>query len=117
MSRPVIECSPNQHTRELVEAAWARYHDSVQESGPADERDRAVIDAAIRGMALQGKPFSVNDFRHLLPDEVRKALISRRLIAAQHAGWIRYVGVTASTLRSTKAARVSVYAPIRGALS
>lgn len=41
----------------------------------------------------------------------------RRLIVAQNAGLIRYVGVTPSTLKSTKSARVNVYAPIPGALT
>lgn len=113
MGRPVIESPPTPHTRELVEAAWAEYHHSVQEYGPSDEWDRQVIDQAIRAIALQGRPFSVNDFRDLLP-EVRRCLISRRLIAAQRNGWIRYGGVTCSTLRSTKGARVSVYIPIPG---
>lgn len=42
------------------------------------------------------------------------ALIPRRLIAAQKAGWVRRVGFTPSTLRSTKNAMVRVYAPIPG---
>lgn len=53
--------------------------------------------------------------RPLLP-EVRKCLISRRLIAAQKSGLIQYVGVTPSTLPSTKAARVNVYRPLPGAI-
>jgi hypothetical protein len=115
MSRPLIECEPTAQTKALVTRAWARYHASVQEHGPADEWDRQVIDTAIRAMAMQGRRFSVNDFRDLLP-EVRKCLISRRLIEAQRVGWIRWAGVTSSTLKSTKAAHVNVYAPIPGAL-
>lgn len=116
MARPIIESPPNEHTRALIEAAWAEYHASVQQHGPADEWDRVVIDQAIAAMAMQGRPFSVNDFRPLLP-QVRKCLISRRLIKAQEAGLIRYVGVTASTLRSTKGARVNVYMPARRPMS
>ena len=78
--------------------------------------DKQVIDQVIRAFVLQGKPFSANDMRPLLP-EVRKCLISRRLIAAQRDGLVRSVGITYSTLKSTKGARVSVYAPIRGALA
>lgn len=116
MSRPIIECPPTTHTRELVRSAWAEYHRTVQEHGAADEWDKQVIDQVIRAFVRQGRPFSVNDMRPLLP-EVRKCLISRRLIAAQRDGLVRSVGITYSTLKSTKGARVSVYAPIRGAIA
>ena len=46
----------------------------------------------------------------------RASLATDALIDAQRAGLIRYVGVEPSTLPSTKAARVNLYAPIRGAL-
>lgn len=101
--------------RAEVEHAWSIYHATVQEHGPADAWDRSVIDRVILAVAREGRRFSVNDFRHLLP-EVRTCLISRRLLAAQRAGWIRTVGVTHSTLPSTKAARVSLYQPIRKGL-
>lgn len=114
MSRPLIVAPVGENVRALVEAGWSRYHSSVAEHGRADEWDRQVIDQAIWAFVEQGKPFSANDLRPLLP-EVRKCLISRRLIQAQKNGWVRYVGVTPSTLASTKAARVNVYAPIRGA--
>lgn len=116
MSRPIVECPPTTYTRELVQAAWAEYHRTVQEHGAADEHDKWVIDQAIRAMVLQGGRWSINDFRDLLP-EVRKCLISRRLIAAQRDGLIESVGVTYSTLKSTKGARVSVYQPVPGALT
>jgi hypothetical protein len=115
MSRAIIECTPTDETRAAIATGWALYEASTREHGPSDEWDKRVIDQAIRAFAEQGKPFSANDLRPLLP-EVRKCLISRRLIAAQNAGWIRYGGVTPSTLKSTKAARVNVYIPIPGAL-
>ncbi|RDZ48795.1 hypothetical protein C5C07_20535 [Haloferax sp. Atlit-4N] len=114
MSRPIVECTPSAQTRRLVEAAWAEYHRSVQEYGPSDEWDRKVIDQAIRAMVKQGENFSVNDFRDLLP-EVRKCLISRRLIAAQKDGLIEFTGVTYSSLKSTKGAKVNIYRPVPGA--
>lgn len=116
MSRPIIVAPVTDKVRALVETGWSAYHAAVQEHGPSDEWDRRVIDQAIRAFVLQGKPFSANDLRPLLP-EVRKCLISRRLIVAQNDGLIRYVGVTPSTLKSTKAARVNVYAPMAGALT
>lgn len=109
----IIEAPPDGATRRRIAAAFRAYERSTAATGPADEWDNRVIDQAIRAMCLQGRPFSVNDFRDLLPP-VRKCLISRRLIAAQRAGWVRPVGVTHSTLPSTKAARVSVYQPIPG---
>lgn len=113
MSLPIIECLPSDETRAAIAEGWVAYEKATAEHGPADEWDRKVIDQAIKAFARQGRPFSVNDFRDLLP-EVRVALISRRLIAAQKAGWVRRVGFTPSTLRSTKNAMVRVYAPIPG---
>ena len=115
MTAPVVESVLTDEARALVAAAWSRYEASVAEYGAADEWDRRVIDEAILAVARMGRRFSVNDFRDLLP-EVRKCLISRRLIAAQRAGWVRMVGVTRSTLPSTKAARVSVYQPLKRGL-
>lgn len=115
MTAPVLESVVTDEARTLVAAAWDAYHASVQEHGPADKWDRAVIDQAILAVARQGRRFSINDFRDLLP-EVRKCLISRRLIAAQRNGWVRMVGVTHSTLPSTKGARVSVYQPLKRGL-
>ena len=115
MTTLVLESNLSATARAQIEAAWDRYEASVQEHGPADTWDGAVIEAAILAVAREGRRFSVNDFRDLLP-EVRTCLISRRLIAAQRAGWIKTVGVTHSTLPSTKAARVSVYQPLKRGL-
>lgn len=112
MSRGIVECRVSEETRAAVRAGWDAYHAAVEEHGRADEWDRQVIDQAIRAFVTQGHPFSANDLRPLLP-AVRKCLISRRLIEAQKQGLIRYVGVTPSTLPSTKSARVNVYAPVR----
>ena len=116
MSRAIVEAPVSPEVRAAVERGWADYKASTEAHGPSDEWDKAVIDQCIHAFVKQGRPFSANDLRPLLP-EVRKCLISRRLIAAQQDGLIRYVGVTASTLKSTKSARVNVYAPIPGALA
>lgn len=113
MSRPIVACEPTAETRAKISAAWADYHASVAEYGPGDDWDRRIIDEVIDCFVRQGRPFSANSMRDLLP-AVRKCLISRRLIVAQNTGLIRYVGVTPSTLKSTKGARVNVYAPVRG---
>jgi hypothetical protein len=114
MSAPIIECIPTEDTRRLVADGWAAYEAATAEHGPADEWDRRVIDQAIHAFALQSKPFSANDLRPLLP-EVRKCLISRRLIKAQTDEVIRHVGYTASTLPSTKSHPVKVYRALPGA--
>lgn len=112
---PVIECPVSDETRRALEAGWAAYQAATETHGRTDEWDNRVIRQCIRAFVLQGKPFSANDMRNVLP-EVRKCLISRRLIEAQKDGLIRRVGFTPSTLASTKCALVRVYAPIPGAL-
>lgn len=124
MSRAVIEAPVSDGVLADIAAGLAEYEAATRELGATDNFDRRVadmidkqiIDDVIRAFVRQGRPFSANDLRPQLP-EVRKCLISRQLIRAQKDGLIRYVGVTPSTLRSTKAARVNVYAPIPGALS
>lgn len=115
MIRGLVQAPVSDEVRAATAAGWAAYKRDTAEHGPDDEWDRRVIDQCIRAFVKQGRPFSANDMRPLLP-EVRKCLISRRLIAAQDERLIRYVGVTPSTLASTKSARVNVYAPIKGAL-
>lgn len=116
MPRPIITCPASDETRALVSAAWAEYDRAVREHGPSDDWDRSVIDQAIRAIARQGRPFSANDFRDLLP-KVRTCLISRRLIVAQNDGLIRRVGKTPSTLKSTHGHDINVYSPARQAVS
>ena len=108
MARPIIVCPTTDETRRLVEVAWNEYDRAVQVDGPADDWDKLCIDKVIHAFAGQGRPFSVNDFRELLPP-VRNALISHRLRAAQHAGVISRVGKTPSTLKSTHAHEINVY--------
>ena len=59
-------------------------------------------------VTADNRPFSVNDFRELLP-EVRNCLISHRLRAALNAGVLVKVGKTPSTLKSTHAHEINVY--------
>lgn len=93
-----------------VAHALALFNAAVPEDR-TDDWDKAVIDQVIEHYASLGQPFSVNSFRDDLP-AVRTALISRRLIAAQHRGLIRSIGFTRSTLGSTHGAHVRVYEPI-----
>lgn len=110
--RPIIVCPATDETRARVAAAWSEYEAAIADGSPADVWDKAVIDRVIHALAQQGRPFSANDFRELLP-QVRTALISRRLIVAQNDGVIRRVGKTPSTLKSTHGHDINVYAPTR----
>ncbi len=110
MTRTIVDTPVSARTRAAIRRGWDLYKASTEEHGPSDEWNRKVIDHVIRHLVKQGHPFSANTMRPFLP-EVRKCLISRRLIAAQKDGLITYIGVTASTLESTKSARVNVYEP------
>ena len=104
----IVACARTEETRARVQVAWDEYDKAVQVDGPSDIWDKQVIDRVIYAMAAQGQPFSVNDFRELLP-RVRNALISHRLRAAMNAGVITRVGKTPSTLKSTHAHEINVY--------
>ena len=122
MSRPIIDTPVSDETRAAICQGWVDYRASTELRGVgvdgswdqavADECDKELIDTVIRAFARQGRPFSANTIRPHV-EGVRKCLISRRLIAAQDEGLIRYAGVTPSTLKSTKSARVNVYVPLR----
>jgi hypothetical protein len=115
VTRPIIEAPVSEQVLAAIQDGWAAYEAATDEHGPDDDSDRLLIDRVIRAFVRQGRPFSANDIRPHV-DGVRKCLISRRLITAQRDGLISYVGVTPSTLKSTKAARVNVYRPVPGAL-
>jgi hypothetical protein len=117
MSRNLIEAPVSDEVRAAVSSGWAAYEAATRETGPTDEWDKRVIDEVIRAFAAQGRPFGANDIRKQLPAGVNPKWISKRFIAAQREGLVRYVGITPSSLKSTKSARVNVYAPIQGALT
>jgi hypothetical protein len=114
VSRPIIEAPVSDEVRAAITSGWADYKAATEAHGFSDEIDKALIDCVIAAFARQGRPFSANDIRPHV-EGVRKCLISRRFIVAQNAGLLTYVGVTPSSLKSTKAARVNVYRPVRGA--
>lgn len=111
----IISAPVTPELRARVDAAFAAYHASVAVHGAADAWDRSVIDKVIDAFVSQGRPFSANDMRELLP-VVRKCLVGARLNSYQRRGLIRRVGITPSSLQSTKGAHVAVYAPVRGVL-
>lgn len=62
----------------------------------SDDQGRAVVDQAIRVHAQSGRPFSVNDFRDLLPAE-RANLLGARVLAAAKRREIVRVGYEPAT--------------------
>lgn len=116
MRRTLVEAPVSDEVRAAVESGWTAYAQATVETGPTDEWDKAAIDLVILAFARQGRPFSANDIRPLLPAGVRTKFIGSRFIAAQRSGFLRFGGVTPSTLKSTKSARVNVYVPIPGGL-
>lgn len=102
--------------RTQVAAAIADWDAAVVEHGPADQWDRRVIRQAIDAFAATGLPFSMNDLRPLMP-AVRKSLLAKAFVAAEHAGDIRKVGTTPSTLRSTRGHHINVYRGTKGGAS
>lgn len=108
MTGLVVESLLTPETRARVAVAWEEYGKAVQIEGISDVWDKRVIDRVIYAMAAQGHPFSVNDFRELLP-HVRNCLISHRLRAAMNAGVIERVGKVPSDLKSTHGHEINVY--------
>lgn len=113
MSRPIIVCPTSDETRRLVEVAWDEYDRAVKTDGPADDWDKLCIDKVLHAFAMQGRPFSANDFRELLP-AVRQSLVPGRIRVALNDGLIRRVGKTQSTLKSTRGHEINVYVRVRG---
>ena len=119
MSRALIEAPVSDAVRAAVASGHAAYQRAIEAHPQAtDEWDKAAIDAVILAFARQGRPFSANDIRPHLPAGVRIKFISHRFRVAQRGpdAFLRYGGVTPSTLASTRSARVNVYIPIPGAL-
>ena len=107
---PLPAIAPRHAHAPLVAEAHALFNLAVNLDERDDAIDKSVIDRVIAHHASLGRTFSTNDLREDLP-AVRKALISRRLIAAQQEGLIEKVGFTPSTLPSTHGAVLAVYRP------
>lgn len=72
--------------------------------------NRALIDQAIDVFAATGRPFSANNIRVLLPDDVPGALFGARFShALNNRKVIRFVGTTKSSKRNTHGKPVNVY--------
>lgn len=73
-----------------------------------DEQGRAVVDQAIRVCRESRRPFSVNDFRDLLPVE-RANLLGARILAAAKRGEIVRVGYEPATHAAGRGRPVAVW--------
>lgn len=74
----------------------------------SDEQGRAVVDQAIRIHAQSRRPFSVNDFRDLVPAE-RPNLLGARILAAAKRGEIVRVGYEPATHAAGRGRPVAVW--------
>lgn len=96
---------------EAIQAAIAARDEGMKR---AEESDRSgwntsLVDQAINVLAATGQPFSGNDIRTLLPDDIPGPLMGARFSAAVTQRRIRYVGSTPSTKENTHHKRIGVY--------
>lgn len=99
-------------TAELVAAAVAARDEGMRQVEDSDLTgwNRALLDQAIDAFALTGRPFSANDMRDLLPDDLPSGLYGARFHhAANNRGVIRFVGYTRSTKKNTHAKAVALW--------
>jgi hypothetical protein len=81
----------------------------------AEEADRsgwnkALLDQAIDYLAATGRPFSANDLRVLLPDDLPGPLFGSRFQhASRNRRVIRFAGYTTSTKKNTHAKPVALW--------
>lgn len=75
---------------------------AAAESGQLSDWNKNLIDQAIDAFAATGRPFSANDLRQLLPDDLPGPLYGNRFTHAyKNRGVIRYVGSEPSTKKNT----------------
>lgn len=71
------------------------------DSSARAEVDRQLVDELIHTYARAGRPFSANDIRPHIPDDVNKNVIGNRFTHAARTGVIRRIGLTPSSKRTT----------------
>lgn len=94
-----------------VAAAEAERDLAYQSMDDADKGrwETSVILRAIEHVAGQGEPFSSNDVREVLTDNVNTARIGRCFALASQRGLIESVGRVKSTKRNTHGKRVELW--------
>lgn len=94
----------------IAEAKAARDAGIAQaESSERAAYDSALLDQALRAFAETGRPFSANDLRNVLPDDIHGPLWGARFTAARCRGDIRPVGDVTSTKKNTHAKPVALW--------
>ena len=98
-------------THDAIEAAIAARNEGWAQAEAADRSgwDKNLIDQAIDALAETGEPFSANELRELLPDNVRASLMGGRFVNARSRGVIRWDGWTTSTKRNTHGKGIGRY--------
>lgn len=89
---------------EMMRAAIAARDEGIAQAEDADRSgwNKALIDQAIDAFATVGRPFSANDLRHVLPDDVPGPLMGARFLhASKGRDVIRFAGYVHSTKEST----------------
>ena len=108
--------APTLTPAQAIAEARAAMELGLAEATDADARrggwETKLIDQALTAFANAGEPFSANDIRDLLP-EVNNALIGARFAAAQNTGWLRPVGLVASTKKNTHTKRINLWVRAR----
>ena len=74
------------------------------------EWDRAVVEQAVRAVGADGRPFSANDFRDVLPELASGTVgVVIRSMATRRPAALIYVGEVRSTAVSTHGKRIGQY--------
>lgn len=81
----------------------------AEDAAAAKELDVAAIDTAIAAYAATGDPFSANDLRHVLPEDLPSSLFGARFMAASKQRLIRKAGYVPSTKESTHAHEIRIW--------
>lgn len=109
MSTVTIEVDADLHAR--IQDCIAARDAGIAQAEEADRTgwNRNLIDQAIDYLAATGQPFSSNDLRVLLPDDLPGPLFGGRFSAAVTQRRIRFIGFTRSTKKNTHGKAVNLY--------
>jgi hypothetical protein len=105
-----IEVPADLHAR-ISECIAAR-DEGIAQAEDADRSgwNKALIDQAIDALARTGEPFSANDLRVLLPDDIPGPLFGARFQhASRNRGVIQPLGLTSSSKKSTHAHPIRIW--------
>lgn len=110
MSTVTIQVDADLHA--TITECVARRDEGIAQAEDADRSgwNKALIDQAIDALAATREPFSANDLRVLLPDDLPGPLFGARFrYAANERGVIRFYGWTSSSKKNTHAHPIRVW--------